>query len=196
MTRVDRQQQWRSGDLVDVRGVRCRIDETESWPDCVSLRLAAIDARSATRTLIVPFDRPRLVVHHRGVRTVKPRRWLHTVRRALVDAHPFGGLRCAAHCRIHLLPHQLEPALAVLRHGTVRVLIADAVGLGKTIQAGLIVRELAARSDAFRGLVLVPAGLRDQWARELAVHFNVQAVQADAAWLRAMALDVPRGVNP
>ena len=55
--------------------------------------------------------------------------------------------RCAtaATAAIDLLPHQLEPALAIVRgHGT-RLLLADEVGLGKTIQAGLIVAELLAR---------------------------------------------------
>ena len=46
---------------------------------------------------------------------------------------------------MHLLAHQLEPMLAVIRHGVARLLVADAVGLGKTIQAGLILLELAAR---------------------------------------------------
>jgi len=198
MPRVDRQQQasWRSGDLVDVRGDRCKVDETESWPDCVSLRLVSVDRASATRTLLVPFDRPRRVERRRGLRSVKLRRWLHTVRRALIDAHPFGGLRSAAECPIRLLSHQLEPALAVLRRGVVRILIADGVGLGKTIQAGLIARELLSRSDAFRALVLVPAGLRDQWAQELSSHFDMHAVQADAGWLRRMSMELPPGINP
>ena len=197
MTHEDRQHpSWRSGDLVTIRGERCRIDETESWPDCLALRLVPFADRSMRRTLIVPFDRPQRVERPRGVRTVKPRRWLHVVRRALLDAHPFGGLRAATRCPIQLLPYQLEPALAVLRHGVTRVLIADSVGLGKTIQAGLIARELASRSDAHRVLVLVPAGLRDQWAQELATHFDIHAIQADAAWLRSITADLPQGINP
>jgi superfamily II DNA or RNA helicase len=196
MSRVDGQVPWRSGDLVEVRGARCWIHETETWSDCISLRLAAIDEPSTTRTLLVPFDRPRRVERRRGLRTVKPRRWLHAVRRALLDFHPFGGFRSLAQSSIHLLPHQLEPALAMLRHGVTRVLIADGVGLGKTIQAGLIARELAARSDAFRAIVLVPAGLRDQWAQELVAHFDIDAVQADAAWLRSLTTELPAGINP
>ena len=44
-----------------------------------------------------------------------------------------------------------------------RLLLADAVGLGKTIQAGLVVAELLARGSIDRVLVLTPPGLRDQW---------------------------------
>jgi len=76
------------------------------------------------------------------------------------------------------------------------VLIADGVGLGKTIEAALIARELASRRDACRTLVLVPAGLRDQWAHELDAQVGLHAVQADAAWLRAMGAELPAGVNP
>src|SRR5688572_2312100 len=83
---------------------------------------------------------------------------------------PFGGLRTAAISGIDLLPYQLEPALAVLRHGATRILIADDVGLGKTIQAGLIVRELAARHDDLRALIVTPAALREQWRQELTAH--------------------------
>ena len=66
--------------------------------------------------------------------------------------------------RIDLLPHQLEPALAVVSGLGSRLLLADEVGLGKTIQAALVVAELRARDAIDRVLVLTPAGLREQWA--------------------------------
>ena len=62
--------------------------------------------------------------------------------------------------------------------------MADAVGLGKTIQAGLILLELAAREAGFRGLVLIPAGLKAQWRQELRDRFALDVEDADAAWLR------------
>jgi superfamily II DNA or RNA helicase len=76
------------------------------------------------------------------------------------------------------------------------VLIADGVGLGKTIQAGLLVAELCARSHATRALVLVPAGLREQWADELARHFNLQTCNADALWLASPPSGRSSGSNP
>ena len=109
---------------------------------------------------------------------------------------PFGGARTAGSASLRLLPHQFEPLLSVLRHGATRLLIADDVGLGKTIQAGLVLSELAAREDGFRALVLVPAGLRDQWARELEEHFSVVPAVADAQWLRRTAREWPLDVNP
>ena len=97
---------------------------------------------------------------------------------------------------MRLLRHQIEPLLAVLRHGATRLLIADAVGLGKTIQAGLILLELTARIDEFRAIVLVPAGLRTQWRQELHDRFGLTATETDAAWLRAAAAGRPGDVNP
>ena len=96
---------------------------------------------------------------------------------------------------VDLLPYQLEPALAMLRHGAVRVMIADAVGLGKTVQAGLVLAELA-RSDGFRGLVVAPAGVREQWSRELRDKFAIDPSTADADWLARASRDLPADVNP
>jgi superfamily II DNA or RNA helicase len=95
-----------------------------------------------------------------------------------------------------LLPYQLEPALAVIRGLGSRVLIADEVGLGKTIQAGLIVSELLARGAADRVLVLAPAGLREQWAGELRDRFGIDATLVDMRQARRRASELPVGVNP
>ncbi len=96
-----------------------------------------------------------------------PRRWLHAIRRMACRTRAFGAIADPAPGLPDLLPYQLEPALAVLRHGATRVLIADAVGLGKTVQSGFLLHTLAARNPSLRVLVVVPAGLREQWAHEL-----------------------------
>ncbi len=110
--------------------------------------------------------------------------------------HPFGSFHAAARAPIRLLPFQLEPALAVLRDGATRLLVADGVGLGKTIQAGLLLLELAERQESFRALVLTPAGLRAQWLAELSARFGLTALLADTAWLRSLSAERPADVNP
>ncbi len=90
----------------------------------------------------------------------------------------------------------MEPALAILREGCTRVLIADAVGLGKTIQAGLIVRQLSIERESFRALVVAPAGLREQWAAELRGRFEVRTEIATSPWLARAARDIPPDVGP
>src|SRR4030095_11362580 len=100
------------------------------------------------------------------------------------------------HAGIEVMPHQLEPALAVLRGLSCRVLLADEVGLGKTIQAAFVIAERRERGAADRILVLTPAGLREQWTQELSTRFGIDAHGADAADVRRGAGDTPKRVSP
>ena len=187
---------WQIGEQVTVRGSRWRIRGAEVWPDCTLLRLAAVGDAHGVCSLLSPFDRPARPCVARGARVVRARRWLHDARRLDASLVPFGGARVAADAAIRLIPYQFEPMLAILRDGASRVLIADAVGLGKTIQAGLVASELAEREPSFRGLLIVPAGLRHQWTEELEHHFRLATLQADAAWLREAERSQPPDVNP
>ena len=83
------------------------------------------------------------------------------------------------------LPYQYKPVLAFLKSPSNGILIADEVGLGKTIEAGLIWTELRARDDGARRLVVVcPAILREKWCDELKTRFGVDAIQLSASELR------------
>lgn len=83
------------------------------------------------------------------------------------------------------LPYQYKPVLAFLKSPSKGILIADEVGLGKTIEAGLIWTELRARDDDARRLVVVcPAMLREKWCDELKTRFGVDAIQLTASELR------------
>src|SRR5918993_487935 len=103
--------------LVRVRGHVWSVLARTRHRDCEAFRLRGAEAANAgvIRTLLVPFDRPVSVARPTRWRTVRPRRWLHGIRRMALDAQPFGGLRTADECRIALLPYQLEPAIAILR---------------------------------------------------------------------------------
>ncbi|MFN6312023.1 MAG: DEAD/DEAH box helicase [Planctomyces sp.] len=70
------------------------------------------------------------------------------------------------------LPHQLYALNRAVTADRVRFLLADEVGLGKTIEAGLIFRELKLRGLVKRVLIVAPKGLVTQWVQELQVHFN------------------------
>jgi len=72
------------------------------------------------------------------------------------------------------LPHQIRALSRAISNDRVRYLLADEVGLGKTIEAGLIMRELKLRGLVRRTLVIAPKGLVTQWIAEMAVHFNEQ----------------------
>ena len=81
--------------------------------------------------------------------------------------------------------YQYKPVLSFLDSPSNGLLIADEVGLGKTIEAGLIWTELRARFDARRLLVVCPAMLREKWCVELSRRFGVDATIMDAAELQS-----------
>ena len=95
-----------------------------------------------------------------------------------------------------LVPWQWAASTLVRRGAASAVLIADAVGLGKTIQAALVVAALRARGDGQRVLILVPAGLRDQWRAELERLFGFEGSVLDAGALGAARRAMPADVNP
>jgi len=89
----------------------------------------------------------------------------------------FGELQCLKHLPdLQPFPHQLETAQKVITEMHGRAILADEVGLGKTIEAGLIIKEYMVRGLAKRILILVPASLVVQWARELNQKFGIPAV--------------------
>ena len=184
------------GAIVNLRGERWRIARVDTYERCAVLTLDGREATNANRRVrvIEPFDRPVPVASARMVRR-KRRAVLRTALGAIANARPALGLWTAARASIDLLPYQLEPALAVLR-GATRLLLADAVGLGKTIQAGLILAELRERGWAERALVLCPAGLRATWAAELQQRFYLDCVVLDQSAIAESVAALPAGINP
>ena len=83
------------------------------------------------------------------------------------------------------LPHQLHALNRAMSREPVRCLLADEVGLGKTIEAGLILRELKLRGRAQRVLVVTPKGLTHQWQAEMRLHFGETFRLIDPAELAA-----------
>ena len=92
-----------------------------------------------------------------------------------------GPFRSAARLGFEPRAYQLVPLLMALRLPVVRLLIADDVGIGKTIEAGLILRELIDRGEADRFAVLCPPHLVEQWTGELKAKFDLDAVAVTAA---------------
>ena len=86
-----------------------------------------------------------------------------------------GPFRSFARIAVEPRPYQLVPLLMALRLDPVRLLIADDVGIGKTIEAGLVARELLDRSEVTRLAVLCPPHLAEQWQAELRDKFHIAA---------------------
>src|SRR5438067_2491786 len=125
------------GDLVWIRQRRWRVEHVRRETGLVRLDVCG-DGRRLT--FLSPFDRPMLVTRRERPRRV--RRQEARARLAGLMGKTFGwrSLASALTADVAILPHQLEPALAIAG-GARRVLVADDVGLGKTIQAGLVIVE-------------------------------------------------------
>lgn len=81
------------------------------------------------------------------------------------------------------LPHQVDVAKKVIHQMHGRAILADEVGLGKTIEAGLILKEYLIRGLVNKILILVPSSLVLQWTRELFYKFQIPAVAQKGAWM-------------
>jgi superfamily II DNA or RNA helicase len=84
-----------------------------------------------------------------------------------------GPFRSFARIAVEPRPYQLVPLLLALKLDPVRLLIADDVGIGKTVEAGLIVRELIDRGEVKRFAVLCPPQIAEQWHSELRTKFHL-----------------------
>lgn len=96
----------------------------------------------------------------------------------------FDELQCLPQLRqLKPLPHQIETARKVLYDMRGQAILADEVGLGKTIEAGLILKEYAVRGLVRKVLILVPASLVLQWVRELNQKFGIPAMAQKKAYM-------------
>lgn len=186
------------GDRVRVRRQRWRIAGIMRHDGCalVTLHGQSDSNLGLERQVLTPFERVEPLPGHQRARIVRAVRWRRACRALIASDGPADALQTAAAARMDLLPFQIEPALAIVRGRCCRVLIADEVGLGKTIQAGLIITELRARGAAARVLVLAPAGLREQWADELERRFSLRVPIFDAGEVSRRRAQLPVGLNP
>ena len=189
----------RAGDLVRVRGERWRLARRIPYDAAAVIEVEGCDTanRGEHARFLLPFEPLDRIEVSSVPRVVRAGQWRHVARRALADARPPApSLRAATRATLTLIPFQLEPALALARGDGCRFLIADAVGMGKTVQAGLMAAELLERRPESRMLVVAPAGLRDQWRDELHTRFRLEASVFDAAAVARIATQFPAGINP
>ena len=106
-----------------------------------------------------------------------------------------GPFRSFGQISVEPRAYQLVPLLMALKLDPVRLLIADDVGVGKTIEALLIARELLDRGDINRTVVLCPPHLVDQWITELDVRFHIRAAAVTARSARRLERGIPPGVS-
>lgn len=121
-------------------------------------------------------------------RLYEPKAWfdLRLQAEQLTLTKGFDRLLSLEELPLHLYDHQRHAVLRVLRHMRGRALLADEVGLGKTIEAGVILREYLVRGLVHRVLILVPSTLVGQWREELAqkLGIRVHRVAGIGQWSR------------
>ncbi|NLZ30413.1 MAG: DEAD/DEAH box helicase [Methanomicrobiales archaeon] len=187
----------RSGDIISLRSRLWRVDSVAG--DVISV--TPIDSGSAERRrFFTPFEEIR-----RGeIRPPDPEKIGDVAtNRLLVQAfrysmvHGTAPLMSLQTSAVIPTEYQLAPVIMALnQEARVRMLIADDVGLGKTIEAGLIVSELKSRNLVTRILVICPQNLREQWQDALRYFFRIDAKIFSSVHLRGLERDIPPGVNP
>ena len=106
-----------------------------------------------------------------------------------------GPFRSFGRIAVEPRPYQLVPLMMALKLDPVRMLVADDVGIGKTIEACLIARELLDRAEIRRIAVLCPPHLAEQWQRELAEKFHIEAELVLSSTIQRLERDLPLGVS-
>jgi len=186
------------GDRVRVRKRTWSVLASRHYEDCAVVTLGALEPSDAGRTqrVIWPFESITRLTIDRSATVVSVKAWRARCRAFLASQGSPIALRTAQAARMDVLAHQLEPALAIALGRSCRVLIADEVGLGKTIQASLVIAELIGRGAVDRCLVLAPAHLRDQWMDELSGRFALAPTLMDTQRVARCASELSLGTNP
>lgn len=104
-----------------------------------------------------------------------------------------GPFRSFGNISIEPRAYQLVPLMMAMKHETIRLLIADDVGIGKTIESGLIVREMLDRGEIERFTVLAPPHLCEQWQEELQNHFQIRAIVVRTSTVGRLERALPPG---
>ncbi len=186
------------GSLVSARG-REWIVLPESTSD--SLRLRPLGGGEKDESLIyLPLERQAVGPATFPWPTVEQAR-NHSASQLLMDALQLklrsgaGPFRSFGNIAVEPRAYQLVPLLMAMKLPTVRLLIADDVGIGKTIEGGLIAREMLDRGEIQRMAVLCPPHLCEQWQRELQERFHIQAVVVRTSSATRLERNLPPGTS-
>ncbi|WFE92731.1 SNF2-related protein [Micromonospora sp. WMMD987] len=145
-------------------------------------------------TPLVPEDTA--LVQDTSSRFRQSRLFLEAVLRRTPLPRTERGLALADRFLLDLLPYQQRPVELALSGLRPRILLADVVGLGKTLEIGLILAELIRRGRGDRILVVSPQQVLEQFQRELWTRFAIPLVRLDSTGIQRIQQEIPAGRNP
>lgn len=198
------------GELVLVRSRRWLVEEVVASSEpgqsaLVKLACADDDAQGQALDVFWSHEPDRLILEEEGWKDLAsrgfdpPRRFaafLHALRWNCVTATDPSLFQSPFRAGIKIDAYQMEPLRKALRLPRVTLFIADDTGLGKTIEAGLIARELLLRRKTKTIVVATPPSVLEQWKAELEERFGLVFEILDRAYLARMRRERGFGVNP
>ena len=180
------------GQALHVRGVTCPVQGRDQifWTE------AERDAKGNVGIEVIRPENTTLALDTSS-HAIKTRLRIESVARH----NPVSGgkIALAHHAAMDVLDYQLQPAYKALnsdRDPRSRILIADAVGLGKTLEAGVLLTELICRGTAKRILVVTLKSMMAQFQKEMWCRFAIPLVRLDSAGLQRIRSEIPSNHNP
>jgi superfamily II DNA or RNA helicase len=196
------------GDFVETRGRRWLVEGRRTLPEgleTISLSCLDDDAQgeavevawsSEIEARALAVDDPSTLAQHGTDDPAIFSAYLRTLRWSTATAADRDLLQAPFRAGIRLDAYQLLPLRKALRLARVNLLIADDVGLGKTVEAGLILREMLLRRRLDFTLVVAPAGMVQQWRDELQAKFGLAFTVVDREHLDVLRRTRGWSVNP
>lgn len=197
----------RLGDLVRVRSRRWLVEDLDLLDGSVAVRLACAedDAQGEELTVYWEYEPDRQIVTSEGWDRIGERgfddprtfaAFLNTLRWNSVTATDSNLFQSPFRAGIKIDAYQMEPLRKALRLPRVNLFIADDTGLGKTIEAGLIARELLLRKRCKTIVVAAPPSVLEQWKAELDERFGLSFEILDRTYVARVRRERGFGVNP
>ena len=197
------------GELVRVRSRQWLVEEVlpdgDGGSPQVSLACADDDAQGQQLTVFWNYELDRVILQEEGWADLASRRFdspryfaafFNTLRWNCTTATQPNLFQAPFRAGIQLDAYQMEPLRKALLLPRVNLFIADDTGLGKTIEAGLIARELLLRRKVKRIVVAAPPSVLEQWKTELEDRFGLLFEILDRAYVSRMRRERGFGVNP
>ncbi len=199
-----------AGSLVEVRGQRWVVGEepvpgSDDHSTLLTLQSVEDGRYGDSLPVIWQVEPGRRILPRRSLPEVSkngfdpPERlaaFLDAVRWSAVTSAEVNALQAPLRSGVVVEPYQLEPVARAIEAPRVNLLLADDVGLGKTIEAGLVALELLLRHRAKRIMVVCPPGLMLKWQDEMAEKFGLHFTIVDSAQLYQLRRSHGSAANP